>query len=71
MKARLRESGRLAGQIDEDAGVVWFAEECRSNHVRLETLLRLAERVRDPELAEFFRRAQAVSRRLPTPAAQF
>jgi hypothetical protein len=64
MNTTTRDRSRTGAGKDDDAGVVWFAEECRSNHVRFEALLRLAERVRDPELAEFFRRAQAVSFRL-------
>ena len=48
----------------EDSGIVWLAEQCRNNNVRLESLARQAERARDPELAAFFRRACAVSERL-------
>lgn len=69
MKASTRKSSRTAGTNDEDPSIVWFAEECQSNHVRFEALLRLAERVRDPELADFFRRAQAVSYRLSSARA--
>jgi hypothetical protein len=70
MKASPPESARIAGPNDEDPNVVWFAEECRRNHVRFEPLLRLADRVRDPEFAAFLRRAQAVSHKLSSAAAQ-
>jgi hypothetical protein len=64
MEARTPDRSRIASTNDEDPSIVWFAEECRSNHVRFEALLRLAERVRDPELGEFFARAEAVSSRI-------
>jgi hypothetical protein len=38
-----------------------LATQCRNNKVRLESLVRQAENARDPELADFFRRAQAIS----------
>jgi hypothetical protein len=58
------ESRRFAGLNDDDPNLIWFAEECKSNHVRVEALIRYAERARDPELAAFFRRARAVSERI-------
>jgi hypothetical protein len=63
MEVSIRERGRVTGPNDDDPGLIWFAEECKSNHVRVEALIRHAERVRDPELAAFFRRARAVSER--------
>jgi hypothetical protein len=53
------------GPASEDQNLVWFAEECSRNHVGLEGLVRMAERVRDTELATFFRRALDMSHRLP------
>ncbi len=61
MEARTRESGRFTDTDEEDPNLLWFAEQCQANHVQFEALLRHAERARDPELAAFFRRAQAVS----------
>jgi hypothetical protein len=49
---------RAAG--DEHPGVVWFAEECRRNGIRVESCIWRAERAGDSQLAEFFRRAQKV-----------
>jgi hypothetical protein len=64
MEASTREGGRVTGPTDDDPRLIWFAEECISNHVRMEALIRHAERARDPELAAFFRRARAVSERI-------
>jgi hypothetical protein len=64
MEASTRKGGRVTGPSDDDPGLIWFAEECKSNHVRVEALIRQAERARDPELAAFFRRARAVSERI-------
>ena len=55
---------RLTGTDDEDPNIIWFAEECQRNHVRVEALVSHAERVGDSELVAFFRRAQAASHRL-------
>jgi hypothetical protein len=48
----------------EDPNIVWFAGECRRNHVKIEALVGHAERIRDLDLAAFFRRAQAVTHKL-------
>jgi hypothetical protein len=48
---------------DRDSNVIWFAEQCSSNAVRLDALIKSAERAGDQPLADFFRRAQAASRR--------
>jgi hypothetical protein len=48
---------------DRDSSIAWFAEQCLSNDVRLESLIRSAERAGDRQLAEFFRRAHDESRR--------
>jgi hypothetical protein len=60
----LEKRGQVASVSDENPGIVWFAELCRSNQVRFEGLIRNAERVRDMEMAAFFRRADAVGQTL-------
>lgn len=60
----LENRGQATSVSDEDPGIVWFAEQCRSNQVRFEALIRNAELVRDPEMAAFFRRAEAVGQTL-------
>lgn len=57
------ESGRVTGTADNDYNVIWFTEACLSNALRLETFIQDAERAGDAELADFFRRAQAASRK--------
>ena len=64
MEASTRQSSRLTGTDDEDPNIIWFAEECQRNHVRVEALVSHAERVGDSELVAFFRRAQAASHRV-------
>jgi hypothetical protein len=49
---------------EQHSGVVWFAEECMSNGVPLESYIIQAESIGDRELATFFRRALAESRRM-------
>jgi hypothetical protein len=57
------EAGQVTGTKDKDYNIIWFTEACLSNALRLETYVRDAERDGDTELAEFFRRAQAESRK--------
>ena len=57
------ETGQVTGTKDKDYNVIWFTEQCLSNVLRLETYVEDAEREDDSELAEFFRRAQEVSRK--------
>jgi hypothetical protein len=57
------ESGQVTGTKDKDYDLVWFVEQCLSNALRLETYAADAERDGDRELADFFRRAQAESRK--------
>jgi hypothetical protein len=45
-----------------DFNMIWFAEECLNNGVRLERHLHAAERAGDRQLADFFRRALAEAR---------
>ncbi|GAA1216137.1 hypothetical protein [Prauserella alba] len=57
------ESGRVTGTKDKNYNVIWYVEACLSNALRLETYIGDAERDGDSELAEFFRKAQADSRK--------
>jgi hypothetical protein len=57
------ETGNITGTKDKDYNVIWFTEACLSNALRLQTYVQDAERDGDTELAEFFRRAQAESRK--------
>jgi hypothetical protein len=58
-----QEAGQVTGTKDKDYNVIWFTEQCLSNALRLETYIQDAERDGDQELADFFRRAQAESRK--------
>jgi hypothetical protein len=57
------ETGQVTGTKDKDYNVIWFTEACLSNALRLETYIQDAERDGDTELAQFFRKAQAESRK--------
>ena len=57
------EAGQVTGTKDKDYNIIWFTEACLSNALRLETYVQDAERDGDDELASFFRRAQAESRK--------
>lgn len=57
------ETGKITGTVDKDYNLIWFTEACLSNVLRLETYIQDAERAGDSEVAEFFRRAQADSRK--------
>lgn len=57
------ETGQVTGTKDKDYDLIWFVEACMSNALRMETYAKDAERDGDTELAEFFRRAQAESRK--------
>lgn len=57
------ETGHLTGTKDKDYNILWFTEACLDNALRLETYIQDAEREGDGELAEFFRKAQADSRK--------
>jgi hypothetical protein len=58
-----QEGGQVTGTKDKDYNIVWFTEQCLSNALRLETYIQDAERDGDQELADFFRRAQAESKK--------
>jgi hypothetical protein len=57
------ESGHVTGTKDKDYNIIWFAETCMENALRLETYISDAERDGDAELAEFFRKAQHESKK--------
>jgi hypothetical protein len=57
------ETGQVTGTKDKDYDIIWFTEACLSNALRLETYIQDAEREGDTELAAFFRKAQAESRK--------
>jgi hypothetical protein len=57
------ETGNVTGTKDKDYNVIWFTEACLSNVLRLETYIQDAQRDGDQELADFFKRAQAESRK--------
>jgi hypothetical protein len=51
-------------ESEAHSGLVWFAEECLNNGAPLERYIVHAESIGDRELATFFRRALAQSRRV-------
>ena len=61
--ASTQETGHATGTKDKDYNLIWFTEQCLSNALRLEDYIQDAERDGDSELADFFRRAQAESRK--------
>lgn len=58
-----QETGEVTGTKDKDYNLLWFAENCLSNALRMEAYSQDAERTGDRELAEFFKRAQGESRK--------
>jgi hypothetical protein len=57
------EAGEQTGTKDKDYNLIWFTEACLSNALRLESYIQDADRDGDSDLAEFFRKAQADSRK--------
>jgi hypothetical protein len=57
------ETGDVTGTRDKDYDLIWYLEACLSNALRLETYIDDATRSGDAELADFFRKAQADSRK--------
>ena len=57
------ETGETTGTKDKLYNLIWFTEASLSNALRLEAYIQDAERDGDSELAEFFRKAQGVSRK--------
>ena len=60
MDSRIRYSGRDGAR--KDSNIIWFAEECQNNGIRLDGFVDAAESRGDSQLADFFRRALAESR---------
>jgi dUTPase len=63
MTTASQETGNVTGTIDKDYNLIWYTEACLSNALRLDIYIQDAERAGDNELAEFFRKAQADSRK--------
>jgi hypothetical protein len=63
MAQMANETGHVTGTQDKDYNLIWYTEACLSNALRLETYIQDAERGGDTELATFFRKAQADSRK--------
>jgi hypothetical protein len=63
MSDTMSETSGATGTKDKDYNLIWFTEACLSNALRLETYIDDATRDGDDELAEFFRKAQADSRK--------
>ncbi|MEU1545280.1 MULTISPECIES: hypothetical protein [Nocardia] len=61
--AEQQETGTVTGTRDKDYNLIWFVEASLENALRLDTFIRDAERDGDSELVEFFRKAQADSRK--------
>ncbi len=57
------ESGDVTGTEDKDYNVIWFVEACLSNAQRLQTYIEDAQKAGNAELEEFFKKAQAESRK--------
>ena len=57
------ETGDITGTKDKHYNLIWFVEQSLSNALRLQTYIEDADRDGDSDLAEFFRRAQAASRK--------
>jgi hypothetical protein len=57
------ETGDVTGTRDKDYNLIWYVEACLSNALRLEQYVQDAEREKDNEVVELFRKAQADSRK--------
>lgn len=57
------EYGNITGTKDKNYNLIWFTEACLSNALRLDLYIQDAEAAGDTDLAEFFRKAQADSRK--------
>jgi len=63
MGASTDETGNVTGTKDKNYNLLWFTEACLSNALRLDSYIQDADRDGDDELADFFRKAQADSRK--------
>ncbi|MFH9657233.1 hypothetical protein ACH4NF_02750 [Streptomyces sp. NPDC017248] len=57
------ETGDVTGTRDKDYNLIWYVEACLSNALRLEQYIQDAEREKDNEVVELFRKAQSDSRK--------
>ncbi|MEU3827704.1 hypothetical protein GT045_06505 [Streptomyces sp. SID486] len=57
------ETGDVTGTRDKDYNLIWYVEACLANALRLEQYIQDAEREKDDEVADLFRKAQADSRK--------
>jgi hypothetical protein len=57
------ETGQITGTKDKLYNIIWFTEASLDNALRLQAYIQDAERDGDNELADFFRKAQAESRK--------
>lgn len=57
------ETGDVTGTRDKDYNLIWYVEACLNNALRLEQYIQDAERDKDNEVADLFRKAQADSRK--------
>ncbi|WP_320783787.1 hypothetical protein [Streptomyces sp. CRN 30] len=57
------ETGGVTGTRDKDYNLIWYVEACLANALRLESYIQDAEREKDTEVVELFRKAQADSRK--------
>ncbi|MER5860866.1 MULTISPECIES: hypothetical protein [unclassified Streptomyces] len=57
------ETGDVTGTRDKDYNLIWYVEACLSNALRLEQYIQDAERDKDGEVVDLFRKAQADSRK--------
>ncbi|AZQ39750.1 MULTISPECIES: hypothetical protein [Streptomyces] len=57
------ETGGVTGTQDKDYNLIWYVEACLNNALRLENYIEDAERGKDTEVADLFRKAQADSRK--------
>ncbi|MFI6935262.1 hypothetical protein [Streptomyces sp. NPDC050287] len=57
------ETGGVTGTRDKDYNLIWYVEACLSNALRLESYIQDAEREKDTQVADLFRKAQADSRK--------
>ena len=57
------ETGKITGTLDKDYNLIWFAEACLSNALRLEIYVEDARRANDQELVDLFTKAQTESRK--------
>ncbi|MGW5328458.1 hypothetical protein [Streptomyces sp. NPDC004014] len=57
------ETGDVTGTRDKDYNLIWYVETCLKNALRLEQYIQDAEREKDDEVVELFRKAQSDSRK--------